>query len=105
MVGECSTIGGVRRKCKSVTGIRANHLGVTGRGVDNTFLGVFASLGILAKTGIARLLWDGRRVYNRRRRRVGRLAGVYAGSTFALSDEVGGALVGNDLEVVRATGV
>ena len=30
---------------------------------------------------------------------------MYASSSLALSDEVSGALVGNDLEVVRATGV
>ena len=103
MVGECNTIGGVRRKCKSVTGVRANHLGVTRRGVDNTLLAVLASLGILAKTGIARHLW--RRWRRRRRRGIGRLAGVYAGSSLALGDEVSGAFVGDDLEVVRATGV
>ena len=46
-------------------------------------------------------------VNNRRRRRrsVSGLAGVDAGSSLALSDEGSGALVGDDLEVVRATGV
>ncbi len=41
----------------------------------------------------------------RRRRSPGGLAGVDAGSSLALSDEVCGALVGNDLKVVGTTGV
>ena len=30
---------------------------------------------------------------------------MYAGESLALGDEVGGAFVGDDLEVIRATGV
>ena len=70
-----------------------------------TFLGVFASFVVLSEVGIARLLWDGWRLYEGRRRRKGGLAGVYASSSLAQSDEVCGALVGNDLKVVGTTGV
>ncbi len=68
-------------------------------------LAELASLVIFAKTGIARLLWDWWRLEAEEWRSVGGLAGVDAGSSLALSDEVGGALVGNDLKVVGTTGV
>ena len=83
---------------------RASDLSVA-RCVLGTFLGVFASFVVLSEVGIARLLWDGWRLYDGRRRRKGGLAGVYASSSLALSDEGSGALVGDNLEVVRATGV
>ncbi|BDA45216.1 hypothetical protein COCOBI_07-0030 [Coccomyxa sp. Obi] len=61
---------------------------------------------ILAKTGIARLLWDGWRLNDSNRRRSeGRGPRVDASSSLALSDEVSGALVGDDLKVVGSTGV
>ena len=83
---------------------RASHLSVA-RCVLGTFLGVFAGFVVLSEVGIARLLWDGWRLYDGRRRHKGGLARVDASSSLALSDEVCGALVGDDLEVVRATGV
>ena len=70
-----------------------------------TFLGVFASFVVLSEIGIARLLHDRRRWRRWRRRRVCRLARVDAGSSLSLSNEGSGALVGDDLEIVRATGV
>ncbi len=45
------------------------------------------------------------REYNGRRKSIGEFAGVDASVSLALSDEMGGALVGNDLEVVRTTGM
>ena len=72
----------------------------------SALLAVLASLVIFAKTGIARLVWDWWRRWRRRRRRsVGGFAGVDASSSLAESDEVSGALVGNDLKVVGTTGV
>ena len=47
----------------------------------------------------------GRHCNARRRRSPRGLAGVDASSSLALSDEVSGALVGNDLKVVGPTGV
>jgi hypothetical protein len=73
--------------------------------VQGTFLGVFASFVVLSEVGIARLLHDRRRWRRWRWRSVCRLARVDASSSLALSDEVGGAFIGDDLEVVRATGV
>ena len=73
--------------------------------MQGTFLGVFARLVVLPEVGIARLLGDSGWEHWRRRRSVCGLAGVDASSSLALSDEVGGALVGDDLEVVGATGV
>ena len=70
-----------------------------------TFLGVFAGLVVLPEVGIARLVWDRWRQDWRRRRGEGRLAWVYAGVSLALSDEVGGALLRDDLKVVGSTGV
>ena len=70
-----------------------------------TFLGEFASFVVLSEVGIARLLWEHRRLNDGRRRSVRGLAGVDASSALAGGDEVGGALVGNDLEVVGSTGV
>ena len=69
------------------------------------FLGVFAGFVVLSEVGIARLLRDWWRVYERRWRSVGGFAGVDASSPLALSDEGVGAFVGDDLEVVRSTGV
>ncbi len=69
------------------------------------FLGVFASLVVLPEVGIARLLRDDGRLDWRRQRSKGRLAGVDASGELALSDEGCGALLWDDLEVVRATGV
>ena len=70
-----------------------------------TFLGVFASFVVLSEVGIAWLLHD-RRLWRRWRwRSPSGLARVDASSSLALSDEGSGALVGDDLEVVRATGV
>ena len=54
---------------------------------------------------IAVLQGDGRREYNGRRKSIGEFAGVDASVSLALSDEMGGALAGNDLEVVRTTGM
>ena len=75
------------------------------RDVHDAFPAVFACFVIFSEVGIARLLWD--RLNNRRRRRrsPSGLARVDAGSSLTLSDEGSGALVGDDLEVVRATGV
>jgi len=81
-------------------GTRRDNLSVA-RCVQGTFLGVFASFVVLSEIGIARLLLDRRRW---RRRSVCRLAGVYAGLSLALGDEVRGALVGNNLKIVRSTG-
>ena len=80
------------------------HLGVA-RCVQGTFLEVFASFVVLSEVGIARLLGDNRREHWRRRRNVRGLAGVDAGYSLALSDECGGAFVGNDLKIVWSTGV
>ena len=73
--------------------------------MQGTLLGVFARLVILSEGGIARLLRDDRRLYDGRSRGKGRLAGVDAGLSLALSDESGGAFVGDDLEVEGSTGV
>ena len=70
-----------------------------------TFLGVLASLVVLSEVGVARLLWKHRRLYDRRRRGIGRSARLDAGSPFAKGDEGVGALVGNDLEIGGSTGV
>ena len=83
---------------------RASHLSVA-RCVQGTFLGVFASFVVLSEVGIARLLHDKRRWRRCKWRSPSGLARVDASSSLALSDETSGALVGDDLEVVRATGV
>ncbi len=70
-----------------------------------TFLGVFARLVVLPEVRIARLLRDDGRQDWRRQRSKGGFAGVDAGGELALSDEGCGALLWDDLEVVRATGV
>ena len=75
------------------------------RGVLSTLLGVFACFIILSERGIARLLRKHRRLYDGRRRSIGGLAGMYAGGSLALGDEVGGALVGNNLKIIGTTGV
>ena len=75
------------------------------RGVDDTFLGVLAGFVVLPEVGIARLVRDLGRLDDGWWRGPGRLAGVYASISLALGDEVSGAFVGDDLEVVRATGV
>jgi hypothetical protein len=86
-------------------GTRRDNLSVA-RGVHGTFLGVFACFVILSERGIAGLLWRRWRRWRRRwRRSPSGFAGVYTGLSLALSDEVSGAFVGDDLEVVRATGV
>jgi hypothetical protein len=89
---------------KSFTRSLANNLDLS-RGVPSTLLGVFACFVILSERGIARRLWDGRRLYDLNRRSKDRLAGVDAGLSLALDDEVSGAFVGDDLKVVRTTGV
>lgn len=71
----------------------------------STFLAILASLIILSERGIARLVGKHRRLYDGRRRSIGGLAGMYAGLSLALGDEVGGAFVGDDLKVVGSTGV
>ena len=88
----------------SLQGSIASNLGTT-RGVQSTLLGVFACLVILSEVWVAGLLWDHRGLYWRRWRSVGGFGGVDAGSTLALGDEGCGAFVGDDLEVVWATGV
>ena len=75
---------------------RASDLSVA-RCVLGTFLGVFACFVVFSERGIARLLWDGWRLYDKRRRRKGGLARVDASSSHALSDEVCGALVGEGI--------
>ena len=75
------------------------------RGVQSALLAEFAGFVVLTKTGVARLLWKHRRLYDRRWRSVGGFAGVDAGISLALSDEGSGALLRDDLEVVGATGV
>ena len=69
------------------------------------FLGVFASLVVLPEVGIARLLRDDGRQDWRRQRSKGGFARMHAGGELALSNEGCGALLWDDLEVVRATGV
>ena len=75
------------------------------RGVQSALLAELAGFVVLTKTGVARLLWKHRRLYDRRWRSVGGFAGVDAGISLALSDEGSGALLWDDLEVVGATGV
>ena len=75
------------------------------RGVLGALLGVFASLVVLSERGVARLVRDDRREYWRRRRSIGGLAGVDAGGELALGDEVGRALLRDDLEIIGSTGV
>ena len=82
----------------------ANRL-VGARGVQGTFLGEFASFVVFPEVWIARLLRELGRLYNRWRRGPGRLAGMDAGVSLALSDEGPGTFLRDDLEVVRATGV
>ena len=76
-----------------------------GRGSGHTFLAIFAGFVVLPEVGIARLLRKDGRLDGRRWRGEGRLAWVYAGVYLALSDEVGGALLRDDLKVVGSTGV
>jgi len=73
--------------------------------VLKAFLGVFASLVVLSEVWITGLHCDDGRLDWRRRRGEGRLARVDAYGELALSDEVSGALLRDDLEIVRATGV
>ena len=80
------------------------HLSVA-RCVQGTFLAVLAGYVVLSEVGVARLLWDKLNDWRRGRRSEGRLSRMDAGSPLALSDEVGGAFVGDDLEVVGSTGV
>ena len=108
MLGVRSTTGSLwrnsKRSVKRLQGSQANNLG-SGRSVLCVLLAVLATLGILAKTGVARLLGRHRRLYDGRRRSIGGLAGMYAGLSLALGDEVSGAFVGDDLKVVGSTGV
>ncbi len=69
------------------------------------FLAILAGFDVLSEVGIARLLGEWWRENDRRWRSVGGFAGVDASSSLAQSDEVCGALVGNDLKVVGTTGV
>ncbi len=71
----------------------------------SALLAVFASLVVLPEVGIAGLLHRRWRLYDGRRRSKGGFAGVDAGGKLALGDELCGAFVGDDLEVVGATGV
>jgi len=71
-----------------------------------TFLAILAGFVVLLEGGIAGLVRELGRLYDwRRRRRVCGLAEVDAGISLALSDEGGGSLVGDDLEVVWVTSV
>ena len=69
------------------------------------FLAKLARLVVLSETGIARPLRDWWRLNDGRSGDEGGFAGVDASSSLAGGDEVCGALVGNDLEVVGSTGV
>ena len=99
-LGACSTIGGVWRRSEEEVQEIAESLDDSRR----TFLGVFASLVVLSEGGITRLLGDDGRV-NDKSRRKGGFGGEEASGSLALGDEVGGAPVGDDLEVGGATGV
>ena len=70
-----------------------------------TLLGVFASLVVLSKGWVTRLLCDDGGFYAGWWRDESKLAGVDASMTLALSDEGHGTLVGDDLNVVGATGM
>jgi len=70
-----------------------------------TFLGVFAGLVVHPEVWITGLLCDDGRVDDGRWRDESRLARVDASGELALSDEGPGTLVGDNLEVVRATDV
>jgi len=71
----------------------------------HTFLGEFAGFVVFSEVGITGLQCDGGRLDDGWWRGPGRLGGVDARVSLALSDEVGGALLRDDLKVVGSTGV
>ena len=79
---------------------------MTREGSVGDVLAVLAGFVVLSETRIVRHLRRRWRRWRRwRRRNVRGLAGVDAGYSLALSDECGGAFVGNDLKIVWSTGV
>ena len=81
-----------------------NHLGGARR-VQSTLLAILAGHVVPPEVGIVWLLRDDGRLDWMGQRRNGGFAGVDAHGELALSDEMCGGLLWDDLDVVRATGV